>query len=127
MRTYKKRQKIWVKARYEADAKDDDTECHVTINEDGDWIDAYDWRVRLADIRPRVKRKNPGSPWQPIEGAPKDGTLVLLRWDDDSDTALSARYDDAGECWRWWRRSATDPRCHLEPSHYMLIPKLEVE
>lgn len=64
-----------------------------------------------------TKRK---SPWQPIEGAPKDGTTLFLR---KGDECWVGRYLSATECW-----SVNDGVNTLrDPTHYMLIPKLEVE
>lgn len=75
--------------------------------------------------------------WQPIDTAPKDGTWVFVacasrRPDEDSYPAAVARwgkgYSDSGA---WVEQWCVDGNVDLgwwpDPTHWMPIPKLEVD
>lgn len=57
------------------------------------------------------------STWQPIATAPKDGTLVVVRWADKDWPPLVAYFCDRGWC------DARDGYEITEPSYWAPIPK----
>lgn len=73
--------------------------------------------------------------WQPIETAPKDGTVVLLfgTWAGEIAGVDDAKTVDIGY-WRggssdydgddWWRLSTGDAySCWMKPTHWMPLPE----
>ena len=54
------------------------------------------------------------SEWQPIETAPKDGTIVLV-WSENSGRVI----DHYAEDYRSWYRFTK----YLQPTHWMPLPK----
>ena len=73
----------------------------------------------------------PGNGWQPIETAPKDGTLIILYkpdgdGDDRSRTVDVGRWGEVWTTYRgMWRMQACDG--WVTPTHWMPLPKPPVE
>jgi hypothetical protein len=110
---FKAGDKVWVKARVMLERS---TIGNIHVDIDGRRVVT----VR-QNLRPRVKRKLPASPWQPIETAPKDGTPILLR-----------RVNAKGVpcfyvAWHFMGEWTTGTHTVFDPTHYMPIPKLEVD
>lgn len=129
---FKPGDKVWVKAVVTTSSRANDGETEVRVRTS--WDEETFVIAKTDDVRPRVKRKPPASPWQPIETAPKDGTVILITtrdWLADASLPLvPARWIAVGHE-TGWVDSSRDPRYDwcplLSPTHWMPIPKLEVE
>lgn len=107
---FKSGDKVWVKARVVSSHGVGDDEVVVRIR--------TSFGESTIGVVPSEDVIRDASPWQPIEGAPKDGTLLFLR--DAHGTVFVGRWFEAGKIWE----SACVKR---HPTHYMPIPPLEVE
>jgi hypothetical protein len=108
---FKPGDKVWVKATIDEIGGSRGEHHLVSVKDDGFGS------VSAEDIRPRVKRK---SPWQPIETAPRDGAVVLVGWKRSGESTMAFYKNGA---WFYEVSRYEIP----EPTHWMPIPKLEVE
>lgn len=72
--------------------------------------------------------------WRDIETAPKDGTAILLHDNDapglpsghadrcDGTNTYVAAWWEGAEAWICYMDAVLDPRCPIEPTHWMPLP-----
>lgn len=88
-----------------------------------------DWAVEVAQEIDRLAAPSAQAPqpeaqpkWQPIETAPKDGSLQVLWW---GGSVAFAKWLDNSKCkypWAGWQTPSLTPRPSGEPTHWMPLP-----
>lgn len=92
---------------------------------------ADDEQIEYQALGPIHGRRNAGEAWRPIDGAPKDGTVVLV-WLHEADEygdhlALAAWSNDpkhpgSRQKVGWYNAATGDWGDHFDATHFMLLP-----